>query len=93
MPPLSGSFHIIRGSPSPFFVEFLLPGVTKGSALSKLCDHMGMSTSACLAFGDGENDAEFLAVAGIGCAMKNARPAAKEAADIVLEVFEIDSSS
>lgn len=38
---------------------------------------------------DGENDQEMLAAAGVGCAMKNARPAAKEAANVVLEVSPI----
>jgi cation transport ATPase len=38
---------------------------------------------------DGENDQEMLAAAGVGCAMKNARPAAKEAANVVLEVYHI----
>lgn len=42
-----------------------------------------------MAVTDGENDQEMLAAAGVGCAMKNARPAAKEAANIVLEVCHI----
>jgi hydroxymethylpyrimidine pyrophosphatase-like HAD family hydrolase len=79
-------FHIIRGSPDPFFVEFLLPGVTKGSGLEIMCGKLGIPVEQSVAFGDGENDVEFLAAAGVGCAMKNARPAAKTAANITIEV-------
>ena len=38
-----------------------------------------------MAFGDGDNDAEFLSVAGFGFAMKNARDNVKELADSVTE--------
>jgi hydroxymethylpyrimidine pyrophosphatase-like HAD family hydrolase len=38
-----------------------------------------------VSFGDGENDEEFLRYAGLGIAMKNARPLAKSAANLVLE--------
>ena len=61
-------------------------GVDKGLGLSLLCSHLNLSISESIAFGDGENDKEFLAAAGIGCAMKNGRPAAKEAANIITEV-------
>ena len=47
---------------------------------------MDIPISESIAFGDGENDKEFLAAAGIGCAMKNGRPAAKDAANIITEV-------
>ena len=36
----SGSFHMIRGSPFAFFVEFLRPGCTKGTAVEKLVAHL-----------------------------------------------------
>ena len=58
----------------------------KGLGLSLLCKHLEISILDTVAFGDGENDAEFLVAAGVGCAMKNARPKAKEAANIVIEV-------
>ena len=48
---------------------------------------MNIQINETVAFGDGENDREFLSAAGVGCAMKNARPAAKEAADIVIQVI------
>ena len=35
-----GAFHVIRGSPFPFFVEFLRPGTNKGSAVEKLIQYL-----------------------------------------------------
>lgn len=80
-----GLFHVIRGSPNPFFAEFLLPEVNKGTALAALCEHLSIPLSSCVAFGDGDNDIEMLSAAGLGVAMLNARPSVKEAANIVTE--------
>lgn len=79
--PLSVDLHRIRGSPYPFFVEYLMPGNTKGTAITALCKHLGVDLSEVVAFGDGENDAEMLEAVGLGVAMKNARPKAKEHAN------------
>lgn len=79
-------FHIIRGSPEPFFVEFLPANVSKGSGLLHLCRELQLSLDDVVAFGDGDNDVEFLEYAGLGIAMKNAKPAAKAKADVILEV-------
>ena len=79
----TGLFHMIRGSPDPFFVEFLRPQSNKGTALATLCEHLGVPLKQTIAFGDGENDIEMLTCAGLGVAMKNARPAVKQAANVV----------
>ena len=77
---------MIRGSPHAFFCEFLMPDMgNKGAGLKRLCECMNIPVACCVSFGDGENDREMLEVAGVGCAMKNARPAAKAAANIVIE--------
>lgn len=76
--------HIIRGAP-PFFVEVLNPGVHKGRGLVRLCESLDVPLEEVLAFGDGDNDAEFLTVAGCGFAMKNARDNVKALADFVTE--------
>jgi Cof subfamily protein (haloacid dehalogenase superfamily) len=82
----AGMFQVIRGSPHSFFCEFLLPETgNKGAGLKRLCECMKLTPDACVAFGDGENDKEMLTTAGIGCAMKNARPAAKAAANVVID--------
>lgn len=81
-----GLFHIIKGSPDPYFVEFLAPAVDKGSCLNEVMKIYNISLENVVSFGDGDNDKEMLKVCGLGCAMKNAKPLAKEYADVVLEV-------
>lgn len=81
-----GKFNYFPGSTHPFFVEFLAASASKGAGLAQLCSHLGVPLERVVAFGDGENDKEFLEVAGLGLAMKNARPLAKAAAKKVLQV-------
>lgn len=80
----TSEFTIIRGSPDPFFVEFLRPDVTKGAGLELLCKSQGIMMEDVVAFGDGDNDKEMLLLAGLGCAMGNAKTVTKEAANVVL---------
>jgi 5-amino-6-(5-phospho-D-ribitylamino)uracil phosphatase len=80
------SYHIIRGSPDPFFVEFLNPGVCKGSGLEKLCTAINIPLECVVAFGDGDNDKEMLKTVGHGVAMKNARDITKICANKVLDL-------
>jgi len=58
------SLHLVRGSPDPFFVEFLAKGVCKGTGLLKLCEAEKIDPKSIVAFGDGDNDMEFLQYAG-----------------------------
>lgn len=53
----------------------------KDSGIAALLRHEGILMEEVLALGDGENDASMLASAGIGVAMGNAAPKAKEKAD------------
>jgi len=76
--------HVIRGAP-PFFVEILHPTVHKGEGLRRLCQSLSVPLEEVIAFGDGDNDLEFLQMAGWGVAMKNARGVLKEVADEVTE--------
>ena len=80
---LDKDFHLIKGSPNPFFVEFLAPGINKGSGLKKMCQMFKLDIEQVIAFGDGENDKEFLEYAGVGVAMNNAKPLAKLSADVI----------
>ena len=57
----------------------------KGNALRALCGKLGLDALESVAFGDGLNDADMLRAAGRGCAMQNAVPAVKEAADVTVE--------
>lgn len=55
-------------------------GATKVKGIEKLCKRLGCSLNDVMALGDGDNDAEMLGAVGLGVAMANATPKAKEAA-------------
>lgn len=64
----------------------LLPaGVDKASGFAAAARDLGIDPAAFVAFGDAENDAPFLGVAGLGVAMADAVPGLKELADVVLD--------
>jgi Cof subfamily protein (haloacid dehalogenase superfamily) len=63
------------------FVEMMNPEASKGKCLAKLANMLGIPMENVMALGDGDNDAEMLASAGIGIAMSNARDETKAAAD------------
>ena len=62
-------------------VEINQARANKGEALYAPADHLGVERQATLAFGDGLNDLSMLKAAGIGVAMANAEPEAKQVAD------------
>ncbi len=64
-------------------VEVTGPGVSKGAALARLAEHLGVAQASTMAVGDHDNDASMIAWAGLGVAMGNASRAAKDAADVV----------
>jgi Cof subfamily protein (haloacid dehalogenase superfamily) len=74
---------IVRGNLG-WFLEILHPLVNKGNGLKRMCDHLNQPIEQCLAFGDGDNDVEFLQMAGKGYAMKNARDVVKDITDEVI---------
>jgi hypothetical protein len=49
---------------NPHSIEISAAGVSKGSALKDLCDHLGYEPSQVIAFGDMPNDSEMLIWAG-----------------------------
>ncbi len=61
-------------------VEINQKDAHKGAALQALAAHLGVPRERTLAFGDGLNDLTMLRDAGIGIAMANACPEAKEIA-------------
>jgi Cof subfamily protein (haloacid dehalogenase superfamily) len=65
----------------PIFLEIASPGVSKGMALRFVCERLGIDTGDTVAFGDGANDLELLAAAGLGVAVADADPALLEVAD------------
>lgn len=81
---LKQEFHIVRSQ--PMILEFLKPGIDKGSALDVLLDHFGWTRENLMTFGDAQNDLEMLASAGVGVAMANGTPEAKQTANQVTAV-------
>jgi Cof subfamily protein (haloacid dehalogenase superfamily) len=71
-------------------VEVSALGVTKGFALERVCDELGIAASEVVAFGDMPNDAEMLAWAGRGVAVANAHPDALAVADEVTASNDLD---
>ena len=74
------------------WIDFIVPGCNKGSALRNLMDLFGIIPEECAAFGDQYNDVEMLETVGMGYAMSNAAPGiaghAKYITDSVEEVLE-----
>ncbi len=65
---------------APFFLEILHPSVSKGNAVKKLAEKLGIQREEVICMGDGGNDLSMIEYAGCGVAMANAIPSIKEAA-------------
>ncbi len=66
---------------TPYFIECLPKGIDKGPALSDLAAHLGIDMADVMTFGDSNNDASMLKMAGTGIAMGNAEDKVKAVAD------------
>lgn len=71
-------------------LEYTRAGVTKGVALKKLADILGVSIDETMAVGDTENDLSIVEAAHIGVAMGNATDQLKEHADYITDTNEND---
>jgi Cof subfamily protein (haloacid dehalogenase superfamily) len=67
----------------PEYLEFMAKGVSKAAGLEVVAGKLGIKPEEVITFGDGNNDIPMLQWAGLGIAMADARPAAKEAANLV----------
>ncbi|KAH8043522.1 phosphatase [Aureococcus anophagefferens] len=67
---------LMTDDPDAVLAKLLRGDVCKGNGLKRLCE-LRASTPRARAFGDGENDVEFVSFAGVGIAMKNGRDAAE----------------
>ena len=66
-------------------VELMSRGMGKAAALRWLADHLGVSLSQCMAFGDNANDLDMLGVVGWPVAVGNASEEVKRIARIVAD--------
>lgn len=67
---------------SEIYMEATAAGVDKSAALRWCCQHLNIDPARTIAFGDNGNDVTMLRAAGLGVAMGNAVPAARDAADL-----------
>jgi phosphoserine phosphatase len=62
----------------------------KASALRRFADELGVPLTQTVAVGDGANDVDMIAIAGLGIAF-NARPVVRDAADAAVSVPYLDA--
>ena len=72
-------FDFIRSERTLY--EILPKGVSKGTLLVRMAEHLQVPMGRTVAVGDYFNDVSMLRAAGIGVAVENATPEAKAAAD------------
>jgi len=65
----------------PQFVEVTNPNASKGRALRRLCERLGVSLADAVAVGDAPNDADMLAAAGYAVAVEGAPQSLLDVAD------------
>jgi Cof subfamily protein (haloacid dehalogenase superfamily) len=75
---------------SPFLLEIMPKGMSKGVGLAWLLDYLKVSPDEMLALGDADNDIEMLRMAATGVAMGNAMPQVKQAADVIVATNDAD---
>jgi len=78
---LSGRANIVRSQ--TYYLDFTHTLANKGQALIELTRLMGVPVATTAAIGDGENDVDMFARAGLSIAMGNAAAAVQEAADFI----------
>lgn len=66
---------------APFYLEILHREVSKGNAVKRLAEKLGITREEVMTIGDNGNDLSMIQYAGCGVAMGNAIPMVKEAAD------------
>ena len=67
----------------PQYLEVVPEGISKQTGIQFLAKQLGVTIADTIAVGDETNDIEMIKAAGLGVAVSNANPAAKEAADYV----------
>lgn len=66
---------------APHFLEFVHPTTSKGFAVQKLAEKLGIKQEEIMSIGDNGNDISMIEYAGCGVAMGNAVPDVKAVAD------------
>lgn len=74
--------YLTTSVPHLIEISHLLSGKHRG--IRELTDQLGFGTDQVIAFGDGDNDSEMLAMAGLGIAVANGTERCRKAADLVI---------
>ncbi|XP_039116451.1 endoribonuclease YBEY, chloroplastic-like isoform X1 [Dioscorea cayenensis subsp. rotundata] len=69
----------------PGMLEIVPAGISKGTGVKMLLDHLGIPAKEIMAIGDGENDVEMLQLASLAVALENGSDQAKAVADVIGE--------
>lgn len=85
---LSQDFNTVLSQPTIY--ECLPKGVSKATGLKKLAARLNILPEEIMAIGDGNNDLEMFAFAGLSIAMDNASDAVKAAADHITTSHQED---
>lgn len=75
--------ELIVTSSLHYNLEINAASATKGNALLKLAEYLGLKQEQTMAFGDGSNDLSMIQAAGIGVAMENGVESLKQQADYI----------
>ncbi len=87
---LSNTLEVKEGRLTGDIAGEFVDGARKASFLREIAAREGISTSQVVAVGDGANDLEMLAAAGLGIAF-NAKPVVREKADTTVSVPYLDA--
>ncbi len=80
-------YHFTRWHTGGF--DMVAKGRSKSAGIRTIAEKLGIDQSEIICFGDGDNDKDMLAYAGVGVAMGNASDEVKSVADYVTEpVYE-----
>ncbi|MBM0124496.1 phosphoserine phosphatase SerB [Pimelobacter simplex] len=86
----ANTLEIVDGKLTGEVVGAVVDRAGKATALREFAADLGVPVDATIAIGDGANDLDMLAAAGLGIAY-NARPVVREAADTALSVPYLDA--
>lgn len=84
------SFGIAAVQAVADMLELVPLGTDKWVGAQTLLEHLDLPEDAMMAIGDGSNDLQLVANAGLGVAMGNAVQAVKDAADVVVAGHDDD---
>ena len=76
--------NIYFTSSIPELIEISFRESGKGPGLRRMCDYLNIPLEKVAAFGNADNDAEMIRLAGVGYAVANSSQVALDAADIII---------